>query len=279
MRSRDRAASGDAKTMTRESCVRVGKGTRGIERLEAHFKGRPFALHRHDTYAVGITLLGVQKFRFRGQCWQCLPGECHILHPDELHDGSAGTADGFSYRIAYVDPCLIQEALRGTGLPFVANPVVDAERVCGSFPFEIWEIDEEIDEIGRIDFVTSLTTLLLKASRGRQERRQPLAIDSLLRVRDLIAATPAHGYSMTALEREAGLSRWTLARQFREAFGTSPSRFRILRRLDRLREKIVCGTPLAVAAMEVGFADQSHMTRQFKRAYGMTPAQWQAAIA
>ncbi|MGA7805171.1 AraC family ligand binding domain-containing protein [Bradyrhizobium sp.] len=44
-------------------------------------------MHRHDCYAIGITLAGVQSFRFRGRQWHCVPGQCHILHPDEPHDG------------------------------------------------------------------------------------------------------------------------------------------------------------------------------------------------
>lgn len=36
---------------------------------------------------------------------------------------------------------------------------------------------------------------------------------------------------------------------------------------------------LAQAAAEAGFADQSHMTRQFKRTYGLTPARWTALTA
>ena len=69
-----------------------------------------------------------------------------------------------------------------------------------------------------------------------------------------------------------------LARQFRAAFGTSPSRFRTMRQLDRARRLMIGGTALAEAALEAGFADQSHLSRQFKRAYGMTPARWRAAL-
>jgi hypothetical protein len=105
--------------------IRTGPGCEGIERLEAWFRGRAFAPHRHDIYAIGVTLAGVQTFRYRGEQRHCLPGQCHILHPDELHDGASGTDDGFAYRIVYIDPSLIQQALGGRPLPFVANPVID----------------------------------------------------------------------------------------------------------------------------------------------------------
>ena len=52
-----------------------------------------------------------------------------------LHDGGAGTDEGFGYRIAYVDPSLIQQALGGKPLPFVADPVLDAAHpACGFCP-------------------------------------------------------------------------------------------------------------------------------------------------
>ena len=72
--------------------------------------------------------------------------------------------------------------------------------------------------------------------------------------------------------------RWALARQFRAAFGTGPSHFRTMRQLDHARRMISGGLPLAEAALEVGFADQSHMSRMFKRAYGRTPANWATAL-
>ena len=110
--------------------------------MEAHFRGQAFAPHRHDTYAIGITLAGVQTFRYRGERRQCLPGQCHILHPDEMHDGGAGTDEGFGYRIAYIDPPLIQQALGGRPLPFVADPVLDGSLLPAEFGPTVWDIDD-----------------------------------------------------------------------------------------------------------------------------------------
>lgn len=257
--------------------IRSGKGAPGIERLEARLHGQAFAPHRHDTYAIGMTLSGVQRFQFRGRIWHCLPGQCHVLHPDELHDGGAGTDEGFRYRIVYLDPALVQDALEGRALPFIANPVVDASRLHRRALDEAWDIDSELDELSRIAIVEALAGWLgaMSSQGGAAETR--IALEPLLRVRECIAAAPAVRHSMEELERIAGLDRWTLARQFRAAFGTSPSRFRTLRRLDHARALIAAGTSLGAAALEAGFADQAHLSRQFKLAYGLTPARWAAA--
>jgi AraC-like DNA-binding protein len=258
--------------------IRNGTGAEGVERMEASFHGRPFAPHRHDTYAIGVTRSGVQSFNFRGQRWHCLPGQCHILHPDETHDGSAGTDEGFSYRMVYLDPALVQEALDGKSLPFVANPVVKAARLSALGVTDVWDIDEDIDELARVDLVASIANLLVNASTEPLKKSGPLVLDRLVQVRERLASAPAVRHPMDELERLAGLDRWALARQFRAAFGTSPSRFRTHRQLDLLRRSVKCGVSLMDAALEAGFSDQSHMSRQFKRAYGLTPARWAAAL-
>ena len=258
--------------------IQIASSANGIERLEAHLHGHAFSPHRHDTYAIGITLSGIQTFRFRGEQWHCLPGQCHILHPDEMHDGGAGTEEGFGYRIVYVDPSLVQDALRGQPLPFVARPVLDAARLPEGCASEIWDLDADIDDVARIELAVAVVNLLVDAASGGAQTSGPLALGGLRRVRDLIAACPAERHSMDELERLAGLDRWTLARQFRVAFGTSPSRFRTLRQLDHVRRLLKHGTSLAEAAVDAGFADQSHMSRKFKLAYGLTPARWAAAL-
>jgi AraC-like DNA-binding protein/quercetin dioxygenase-like cupin family protein len=259
--------------------IRFGSGAEGIERLEAYFSGQAFAPHRHDTYAIGVTLAGVQTFRYRGEQRHCLPGQFHILHPDEVHDGGAGTDEGFGYRILYLDPRLVQEALGGGPLPFAPSPVVDAALLPEGSSCEAWEIDAPIDEVSRIDIVVAMANLLVAASSEGSRRPAAPAFARVSSVRDSIAARPAERRPMAELERLAGLDRWTLARQFRALFGTSPSRFRTLRQLDGVRRSLLGGVSLAQAALEAGFADQSHMSRRFKSAYGLTPAAWVSAIA
>ena len=99
-------------------------------------------------------------------------------------------------------------------------------------------------------------------------------------MRDHLAAHPPSRPRRPSSERIAGLDRWTLARHFRAAYGTSPDRYRTMRRLAVARPRDRRGhASLAAAAAEAGFADQSHMTRQFRRAYGLTPGRFAAATA
>ncbi|WP_440105488.1 AraC family ligand binding domain-containing protein [Streptosporangium sp. H16] len=147
--------------------LRFGSGAAGIERLEASLVGAEFAPHRHDTYAIGVTLAGVQTFRYRGEPRHCLPGDWHVLHPDEVHDGRPGMDEGFGYRILYVDPYLVQQALGGRTLPFVADPVL--RRREARSPLWAWlrRIDEPLDDLQRLDLGVLVADMLEEHSAAR----------------------------------------------------------------------------------------------------------------
>src|SRR6266403_5460778 len=100
----------------------------GVELFSAWFAGEAYEKHRHDTYAVGVTDSGVQVFGYRGAIHASTPGQVVVLYPDEVHDGRAGTSEGFGYRIVYVEPSLLAEAVRDLSgkpypLPFVGEAV------------------------------------------------------------------------------------------------------------------------------------------------------------
>ena len=232
--------------------------------------------HRHDSYAIGVTTAGVQTFRYRGTRRICLPGQLHVLHPDETHDGAAGTDDGFGYRILYVAPELVRDALGGGPLPFVADPVQTPAPATRPVASLLDDIDEPISDLARAEIAATLADTL--RSLGGRADQGPATIDlrAVGLARDYLAAHASEQTPASTLEAVTGVDRFTLARQFRRAFGTSPDRYRTMRRLGLARAAIERGLPLAQAAASAGFADQSHMTRQFKRAYGLTPARWTA---
>src|SRR5471030_2463496 len=117
--------------------VRACEPIGGIELLQAWFSGRAYTRHRHDTYAIGVTEVGVQTFDYRGRVESSLPGQVTVLHPDEMHDGRAGADGGFGYRIVYVEPVRIAAAARAitgraTALPFAREPVSDNPMLAGA---------------------------------------------------------------------------------------------------------------------------------------------------
>lgn len=81
------------------------------------------------------------------------------------------------------------------------------------------------------------------------------------------------------LAAELGLHRVYFARAFERWSGMQPSAFRIGRMVDRGLAAILAGVPAAQAAVDAGFADQSHMSRALKALTGVPPARLASLLA
>lgn len=255
----------------------------GVALLSAWFAGVGYAKHRHDTYAIGLTDCGTQVFDYRGEVRASTPGQVVLLYPDELHDGRAGTGDGFGYRIIYVEPAYLSEALqtlcgRPCPLPFVRDPVASDARLAGAIrqafqsPLESLAIDS---------LVLDLAEGLLQAERssGRAVATQRVDVAAIERARQFLDAERTRVVHSQELEAIAGLTRYELARQFKRLLGTSPYRYLTMRRLEFARQLMHRARPLAEVACDAGFADQAHFTRAFKSAFGLTPARYRTLRA
>jgi AraC-like DNA-binding protein len=257
-------------------CVegRIVRAPGEIDRIEACFSGAAFAPHRHDTYAIGVTLSGVQAFDYRGQTRRSLPGYIVVLHPDEVHDGRAGDARAFSYRTAYLAPSLMQTMLGGAALPFIAGGVSDDPRLRAAVDALLGDCSRPLDPLEAESALFDLASALQAASDATKVAKVANAA-AVTRAKDYVDAHLTRTISLADLERVTGHDRWQLSRDFRAMLGTSPYRYLILRRLDRARRMMLNGVPVARAA--AGFADQSHFNRAFKGAFGLTPARWLSA--
>ncbi|RUV36691.1 AraC family transcriptional regulator [Mesorhizobium sp. M7A.F.Ca.MR.148.00.0.0] len=250
----------------------------GMERIEARFHGSAFDLHRHDTYAIGVTLHGVQTFRYLGAARHSLPGQIIVLHPDELHDGGAGTEDGLRYRMLYLEPSLMLDCLGGVSLPFVRDGVVADAAFCATLLSALGPLEQELDELFVDDFLTELMQSLIRHGGQSAKPMTRTAWRAAALARDYLTENLNRPVRSGELEAVTGLDRYALSRHFRAAFSTSPHRFLVMRRLQRARRMIAAGEPLAQIAVEAGFSDQSHFIRQFKKAFGMTPGRWSSLI-
>ncbi|MEJ2626270.1 MAG: AraC family transcriptional regulator [Pseudolabrys sp.] len=227
----------------------------GLDRIEAFFTGHAYDPHR-------------------------AAGNAMVIHPDEVHDGDAGVKAGFVYRMLYVEPRLIRDALGGGVLPFASAAVTSQPRLLRALQPALADLTRPLEPLEYDQVILDVAEALRALDRSALgPRPSPTATAAVERARQFLHEHCGETVTSQALERASGLDRYALARQFRACLGTSPYRYLTMRRLDRARTAIRAGQPLGDAAAFAGFADQSHMNRQFKRAFGLTPGRWKALQA
>jgi AraC-like DNA-binding protein len=100
----------------------------------------------------------------------------------------------------------------------------------------------------------------------------------LLRAKDLADARYREPLGVDDLARAAHLSRAHFSREFRLAFGESPHRYLLTRRLERAAA-LLRNTDRSVAdiCLNVGLTSVGSFTTSFGRAYGVSPTAYRAA--
>ncbi|MDH2521707.1 AraC family transcriptional regulator [Acinetobacter baumannii] len=245
-----------------------------LERIEAFFTDHAYESHRHGTFAIGRTLTGVQSFHYRGEMKHSLPGMTMVLHPDEKHDGESGSRDGFRYRMVYVEPATLQEIMKGKPLPFFENGLSQDPRLFKATDVLLQGMDQHIDPLEKQDALYDLATTLYEISGNNQRTSHTYDYVAAERAREFIHASLYENISLDDIEKNVGRDRWSLSRDFRLLFGTSPHRYMTMRRLEVVKSCLMYGESLTQASLIAGFFDQSHMTRHFLKAFGLTPARW-----
>lgn len=126
--------------------------------------------------------------------------------------------------------------------------------------------------------IEGLTFEILAAS-ARRERTVDRAAPRWLRdARELLDALP-DGVSLRAMAAQAGVHPVHFAATFRRFLGCSLGEYQRRRRFEHARERLADrAMSLAEVAADAGFADQSHLTRTFKRFSGMTPSEYRTFL-
>jgi AraC family transcriptional regulator len=134
------------------------------------------------------------------------------------------------------------------------------------------------DAVSRLAIEGALLLLVAELSRlpALGERRRPRWLGV---VEDAIEASAAEPPAVADLAALAGVHASHLLRTFRRYHGTTVANYARRRRVERARAEIAASArPLAVIALEAGFADQSHFTRVFRQAFGETPGQYARSL-
>jgi len=128
-------------------------------------------------------------------------------------------------------------------------------------------------------FLNMLTALIMRhadappalCSAGREHT-------AVKRAKEFIEVYCNENISLAQLANVACLSPFHFIRVFCRETGLTPHAYLNQARVRRAKSLIAAGGAIAAAAYETGFADQSHLTKQFKRILGITPGQYRNFI-
>jgi AraC-like DNA-binding protein len=239
------------------------------EVLHAHFPVHAYPAHTHSTWTLLLVDTGTVRYDLDRQPHGALGDRVTLLPPHVAHDGRSVETTGFRKRVVYLDEDVIDADRIGAAVdhPGWADPVLRGavDRLHGALGQPGDELEAEV----RLELVVDrLRQRLAGATTPSVVRRDPALAH---RLRDLLDARLVEGVSLPVAARALAVHPTHLVRAFGAEFGLPPHRYLTGRRLDRARRMLLAGERAADVAVAVGFHDQAHLTRHFRRLLGVTP--------
>lgn len=256
----------------------------GLELLKATYVTHTFAPHSHDGFAIGVIERGAEGFRYRGAMQYAPAGSVVLVNPGELHTGHSVHEGGWTYRMMYPEPWMLEDVAtqlnrRFRGIPFFRSAVVDdpdAAMLIRALHASVEQPASALERQSRL-FAALVSLVTRHTAPAPQPGRTGSEHEAVRRARDYLEAHPGEDVTLEQLASLAGLSVFHFVRVFRREVGLPPHAYQIELRVRRARELLRQGLPPGQVAAALGFSDQSHLTREFKRRVGLTPGRYGAS--
>lgn len=250
--------------------------------LKARYVTHRFSRHVHDGYAIGLIVAGVEEFDYRGTSHRARAGELVLVNPESVHTGQAGTPGGWAYRMLYPSIDALAAIAADLGAP----------RGTPHFPRQVVRDDDLAALLGRAHLAaergdalaaSTLSRTMFARLLARQATPRPATPPpgegprAVMEALDLLHGRLVDPPTLEDLAAAVGARPFPLLRAFKQATGLPPHAYLTSLRVSRARRLLESGMRPARVAAEVGFTDQAHLTRHFRRIVGVPPAAYQRA--
>ncbi|MFI5801602.1 helix-turn-helix domain-containing protein [Streptomyces sp. NPDC051561] len=246
-----------------------------VEVFHARFTEHTYPMHVHDAWTLLIVDDGAVRYdldRFeRGT-----PGDTvSLLPPHVPHNGSPATDQGFRKRVLYLDTTQLDETLIGAAVdaPDLADPLLRTR--VGQLHTALTHPGDEFEAESRLALIAERLRTHFHP-RTRPPGPAPPGPDRRVarHLRELLDARLPEGLTLDEAARLIHAHPTHLVRAFSAAYGIAPHQYLMSRRIDRARSLLLDGRPPGEVATTLGFYDQPHLTRHFKKVVGTTPGRY-----
>jgi len=227
-------------------------------------------VHTHDTWTLLIVDEGAISYALDRGAHGAVRPAVTLLPPHVPHDGRSATRGGFRKRVVYLDASVLDAGRIGAAVDRPSLPDVRLRRRVHELHAALAYPGEEFEAESRL----SLIRERLQRHLGPRSAARVPSGGVAHRLRDLLEARTVTGLTLKEAARLLGAHPTHLVRSFTATFGLPPHAYLTGRRVDLARRLLLAGEPAADVAGAAGFYDQAHLTRQFRRYLGVTPARY-----
>lgn len=234
----------------------------------------------HETYTICTIRRGWAEWVYRRGLHGATAGDLMLMEPGELHATVKMKERIGTYRVVLIPAAIIGEMLQDGASP-AAGPHLALAALTRPDLFRSFEFfhDSIKADASPLELQSRLAVcvqgLLQHCAEKPPPTRRHISSSAVAAVRDVLNDSYRAQISLAQLARMVGVSPYHLCREFAREVGLPPHAYQAQVRLARAQAMLQKGCPPVLVATQTGFCDQPHLTRAFRRAFGITPAVYQ----
>ena len=252
---------------------------------------QPFPSHFHEYYVLGLVEQGTRRLTCNGQTCTLRPGSLVLFNPGDTHGCTQCDGGTLDYRALHISRdtmrALAGEITGRAALPiFTPSTITDNEAAALLRTLHESLLRQqndatapEITPLYKEETLLLLLTLLLRRYSQPFDAPLPPCRAEVDAACQWMQTHYAMHLTLADIARSASLSKSALLRAFTKEKGVTPYNYLLSIRIGRARRLLEGGTPPAQAALQTGFADQSHFTNCFRRFIGLSPGVYREIFA
>jgi AraC-like DNA-binding protein len=254
------------------------EGFEAIELLRGVDVTQEYPRHWHEEVYLCATLGGTSYLDCRGTSLLTRPGTLAMVAPGDIH---ANRKIGCSFRCIFMEFRALQNAVeqfmdRNVHELSFRTGLIEDQRTRRRFLTVHHSLEDDEPGLGRDDFAFSfLHELAVRHSTASiplpRNGNEDFAVR---RTKQLLDERYAERLSLHELARLMELCAYHLNRSFCQKVGMPPHEYQVQVRIMKAKSFLRLGRSISETALLVGFVDQSHFTRHFKRFVGVTPGKF-----
>lgn len=239
--------------------------------------------HFHTDYQLGCVLSGAISNRYRRENHWLAEGQFYLIPPGEVHAENQVGEQPLNFSFALIPAATVAwatndpEAAQDNSPLLSGLTVADSclnERVASQFMAFQRATQTGASTLERESTLVDLLSGLRMASARPPVDQVATDSRAVGIVKEYLHEHYDRKVTLTDLTGEANLSKYHLLRLFSKQMGISIHAYQTQLRIIKAKELLRTRNDLGSLAVELGFTDQAHFTKTFKRFTAQTPAQF-----
>ncbi len=235
-----------------------------------------FTKHFHDTYTIGITSRGRFTSYHLDKNYTFYEKSIKVINPFEVHCGKSTDWNYVNfYPSIHLLSDIYEQVFFERCLPIFEKHIIENNELLYHKFYQFFYLAYYSQNAMQIETaMLEALSSLIKQYAGSQKKDTFFENHKKIKYSiDYINSMICNNITLNELAKTAGLSKYHFLRLFKKYTGLSPHQYIINQRINMYKNAIMNNKHSTIDAFELGFCDQSHLIRNFKRIYGYSPKQ------